>query len=171
MKIWWMVALLAMGSSSYAHEEDHGGDHGGDQEKIMFSVTTDESGNTSELSASVEQVAASPAWDGLGNPPMGVGAATEVATEWMKKEYAGFTQFVPERIELAKVFSEGAPGRWSYTIMFSASGELAGVVVRHQFTAVVLLDGTVIKPKVYKEKVEGAPEESGAEGNGVEAKP
>lgn len=166
MKIWLVMALLAFGLTSYAHE----GAHGDEQEKIMFSVTTDEDGNTSELSATAEQVAGSPAWDGLGNPPMGIGAATEAATEWMKKEYAGFTEFVPERIELAKVFSQGAPGRWSYTIMFDASGELAGVVVKHQFTAVVLLDGTVIKPQAYKEKAEAAPEQSGAEENSVEAK-
>lgn len=166
MKVWLIAALLALGFASYGAEQEAGVE----QEKVIFSVTTDEDGTRSEISARPDQVAASPTWDGEGEPPLAISAAVKAASDWMKDAHPGFTEFTIQRLELARVYAPGASGRWTYQLTLDASGMLGGVVVKHQFQAVVLLDGTVIQPTPYKEEAEEPGRNGGRENEQVEAK-
>ncbi len=147
MKAWLIIVGLVVAVAAAAR-----GDHGdeGTQQPIMISVYSDADGTAYELSVTPDQLAATPEWSGLGEPPLSVGAACEVAAAWLKGKYVGFAEFEPENLTLNRVFHESVANRWSYSLLINAYGVLGGVKVKNQFMVVVLMDRSVVEPKPYQ---------------------
>ncbi|HMP75130.1 MAG TPA: hypothetical protein PKE12_02425 [Kiritimatiellia bacterium] len=150
MKKWITIAGLTLCLSAHAHEGHDGHVHGEDHDPIVLSIYTDPDGDVFELAVTPEQIAATPEWNGRGDPPLGIAAAVEAATHWLRETFEGFTEFEPENISLSRVYHDAVEHRWTYSLLINAGGKLGGVKVRHQFMVVVLFDRSVVNPKPHQ---------------------
>ncbi len=107
-------------------------------------------GKSFDYSVSQARVEKLPKWDPTQPTlPLSVKDAVAKAQIWMKKQNPKFDLFAPRSIELRRVSMRGT-GLWYYTIAFD------GVVGTEQMfswslQAVVLMDGTVVEPKLEKQ--------------------
>jgi hypothetical protein len=90
-----------------------------------------------------------PEWDPESGKaaPLSLDAAIKKGKEWMKKKNPNMDDFKVRSINLAKVGYGSIPNRWFYKIDFDpviGDQKLFG----SRFTAVILMDGTVIEPIV-----------------------
>lgn len=115
----------------------------------LFSIT-DAEGNMYRAWADVEDVEASPEWEGKGLPPLSMEAAAVAALEALREAYPLFPTQELEEITMAKVYHHGLENRWMYHVRVKAKGRLAHVTVETDFQASVLMDGTVIVPQLVE---------------------
>lgn len=110
-----------------------------------FYSETRRSGATNEWWISGKRLAKLPTWDPIKEgPPISVGKAMKLATKWMmKRERLTGPYFDVERIVLFRIGPESSAYRdvFCYIITFGVGS------FDHQ-SCVVLMDGTVLEPKV-----------------------
>jgi TonB family protein len=95
---------------------------------------------------------AQPTWDPatMPTPPVSIADATKVADAWLKQQAPELKTFVLTSLTLFRMQPYMWPDRWYYRLEFDpivAGRRLSGA---GNFVAVVLLDGSVVEPRVDK---------------------
>jgi hypothetical protein len=95
---------------------------------------------------------AQPTWDPatMPTPPVSIADATKVADAWLKQQTPELKTFVLTSLTLFRMQPYMWPDRWYYRLEFDpivAGRRLSGA---GNFVAVVLLDGSVVEPRIDK---------------------
>ncbi len=101
-----------------------------------------------------ERVAATPEWvfDGITLPPLSLPDAYRIASQWIAQKYPKIDSFRVRSYsveEFVQALARGEPNRWYYSFEFIGSMDGTDVYAG-PFTAMVLMDGTVIEPREVK---------------------
>jgi hypothetical protein len=112
---------------------------------------TDANGKQTGYFITRERLAATPEWifDGKTLPPLPLADAYRIASQWIAKKYPTMDSFRVRSYAVEQAGNSGAPNRWYYT--FDFVGVMNGAeVYGGPFTAMVLMDGTIIEPREIK---------------------
>jgi hypothetical protein len=91
-------------------------------------------------------------FDGATLPPLSLAGAYRIASRWIAQKYSKMDSFRVRSYSVEDAGHSGARNRWYYT--FDFVGTLNGAEVygapSTAFTAMVLMDGTIIEPREMK---------------------
>jgi len=116
-------------------------------------------GPTLIYAATREQALRNPRWDGRNDPPLGLGKAIEIAEDHVRKQLSENEQLRLSSITAEQIyvmsFSNRFDNRWYYVIVLMKripeEKNVKGWTAEGVPPVYVLMDGTVIEPKVVRE--------------------
>jgi hypothetical protein len=118
--------------------------------EVHLSEYTDINGVKTKFVTSLDVILKTPEWkENMSNPPLPLPKAVSLATVWMKKRNPKFDDFIVSGITIRRIGSSDLRNRWDYLIDFNAIVDRR-TVYGSTFVAIVLMDGTIIEPKITK---------------------
>src|SRR5262245_15803465 len=88
------------------------------------------------------------AWDRQSDPPLSVGAARKSAEEWLAVHFKDVQTFDLAGVTLSAGGRCGSDPCWHYRLTFDPTVGGRRLIGGNEFTVVVLLDGSVVEPRV-----------------------
>ena len=149
----------------------------------LLNAHTDADGSRRYYAASAERLARSPEWDGNGNPPLILGAATELARTYLAKRHPEHRQFPLSSAGLFSTGTQTFTNRWYYRLEFripvlttsEVSPTKLGIAVTgdwempekvtveskrmESFEVYMMLDGSIIDPTPIDKESANQPSE------------
>lgn len=107
-----------------------------------------------------EIVEATPAWDGKSNElPLSFGKAVTIATNWVTPKVKNNAVLEVQRLSLSRIHARGIKDKWYYHIDIDAKYKDTRFS-KMSYMVVILLDGTIVEPEIYKKVSQSSSEES-----------
>jgi hypothetical protein len=123
----------------------------GDCDGVHMGSHTDMNGVETLFCASYDSVMKSPEWDGKSDtPPLNIAEAISIGQKWLKKENPKLDVFQIREISISRVGNSEIKDRWYYSLDFQAV--VGGrTLYGSPFNAVILMDGTIVKPRILRD--------------------
>ena len=116
---------------------------------ILINTHMREDGGADAYIATRQQVSRIPEWNGKDNPPLEVAKALALARADVLKDHPENEDLLLTSFTVHVIYADDFENRWYYTVNLQKRIPVEGGWTSDNWTVYVMMDGTVIKPKLY----------------------